>query len=99
MGVKVEAGINLAALNTELEARGYSLNTMLSAISYQSVAGAVATGSHGSGQKKLGKSIASGLVSMDIMRLNASVMTLQRGDALFNAASVGLGFCGILVNV
>ena len=45
--VTVEAGMTLAALNAHLDARGLAL-PVLGSISAQTVAGALATGTHGS---------------------------------------------------
>jgi len=96
--VTVQGGIRLKELNELLEQNDLAL-TNLGSISEQSVAGAVSTGTHGTG-------IEHGILSTQIVRLSlitASGMVLRLsadGDSeLWNAALVSLGCLGIISTV
>ena len=96
--VTVEAGIRLHDLNAQLEARGLSLVNM-GATCEQSVAGATATGTHGTG-------IALGSMSTQIegLRIALANGTLLDTSAtsyptIFAAARVGLGALGVVTQV
>lgn len=73
--VQVEAGITLVALTRALDAVGLALDS-LGSISDQSVAGAVATGTHGSA---LGKPVMGGeLLELQLVLADGSVATCSR---------------------
>jgi len=94
--VTVEAGIRLEALNDALAGRGLALG-ILGSIAKQSVAGAIATGTHGSGPRH--GSLSSMVCGLRLMLADGSVRDLTPGDELFDAARVGLGALGIVTRV
>jgi FAD-linked oxidoreductase len=94
--VTVEAGIRLDALNETLAERGLALG-VLGSIARQSVAGAIATGTHGSGPRH--GSLSSLVCGLRLMLADGSVRDLVPGEELFDAARVGLGALGIVTRV
>mmetsp|Transcript_23474 Transcript_23474/g.37842 ORF Transcript_23474/g.37842 Transcript_23474/m.37842 type:complete len:466 (+) Transcript_23474:15-1412(+) len=96
--VRVGAGIRVHNLNDQLLDLGFALaNT--GAIAQQSVAGATQTGTHGTG-RELGN-MATQLTSLTLVLPNATVVTASRSEnrRIFDAARVGLGALGIVVEV
>ena len=93
--VRVEAGIRLRRLSRELLARGLALPN-LGDIDAQSLAGALSTGTHGTGGR-LGN-LSSAVESMELVLADGSERTLDGGDEL-RAARVGLGALGVVVAV
>lgn len=96
--VTVEAGIRLSELGARLEERGLAL-TNLGSIDSQSIAGVIATGTHGS-------SLRHGLLSECIEALSLVLSNGQlvrcsatNNPALFRAALLSLGALGIIVEV
>ena len=94
----VGAGIRLAALNRELAAAGLALPNQ-GDVAYQSVAGAAATGTHGTGARLTG--LASAVVGMEIIDGSGQMIRCdeQRRPDLLRAARVGLGALGIVTEV
>jgi len=93
--VRVPGGMRLAELNCQLAAKGFALPS-LGSISGQTVAGAIATGTHGSG---LGfGSIADEVQSLRLVTAEGSIRSASREHEpeLFDAARVGLGALGII---
>jgi FAD-linked oxidoreductase len=93
--VRTEAGIGLRRLVRELHAHGLALPN-LGDIDVQSLAGALVTGTHGTGAR-LGN-LASGVEAMELVLADGSERTLDRGDEL-RAARVGLGALGVVAAV
>ena len=96
--VTVEAGIRLWQLGEKLEEHGLALSN-LGSIDSQSIAGVIATGTHGS-------SLQHGLLSECILSLTLMLgdgqlvrCTPDHNQALFRAALVSLGALGIVVEV
>ncbi|KAJ5578526.1 Sugar 1-4-lactone oxidase [Penicillium hispanicum] len=96
--VTVEAGIRLSQLGTQLEENGLTLPN-LGSIDSQSIAGVIATGTHGS-------SLRHGLLSECIEALSLVLSNGQlvrcsatNNSALFRAALISLGALGIIVEV
>jgi D-arabinono-1,4-lactone oxidase len=96
--VSVEAGIRLKDLGTELERRGWTIPN-LGSIDSQSVAGVIATGTHGS-------SLQHGLLSECILALSVTLAngrtvrcSATNNPSLFRAALVSLGALGIVTEV
>ena len=96
--MRFEAGISLHELNTEARKVGLTIQN-LGSIDDQSVAGAIATGTHGS-------SLRHGLVSdqvreLRIMLASGEVVTCSADEnrELFRAASLSLGALGIVVEI
>jgi L-gulono-1,4-lactone dehydrogenase len=95
--VRVEAGIRLHALSLELHARGLAMPN-LGDIDVQSLAGALATGTHGTGLR-LGN-LAAQVVALELVLADGSERTLTAADGdLLRAARVGLGALGVVVAV
>jgi L-gulono-1,4-lactone dehydrogenase len=97
--VTVEAGCPLHVLNAELLARGLSLANM-GDIQVQTVAGAVQTGTHGTGRDLGG--MAAQVAGLELVLADGSIVTCGAGDAdpgLFEAARVSLGALGVLTAV
>jgi len=96
--VTVEAGCLLRVLNEYLASRGLALANM-GDIQEQTVAGAIQTGTHGTG-RDLG-SIAAQVTALELVRADGSIVTAAADSdpGLFQAARVGLGALGVLTAV
>jgi FAD-linked oxidoreductase len=95
--VKVEAGITLAALSRGLEERGLAMPN-LGDIDAQSLAGALATGTHGTGAKL--PNLSAQVEALELVDGTGERRTLTRDDGdLLRAARVGLGALGIVTAV
>jgi L-gulonolactone oxidase len=94
----VQAGIKLSTLNEVLEANGLALPN-LGDIQYQTLAGAISTGTHGTGIRYQG--IASQVAGMRLVTGDGSIVECSPDQAadLFHAARVGLGALGVLSTV
>ncbi|HVA75452.1 MAG TPA: D-arabinono-1,4-lactone oxidase [Acidimicrobiales bacterium] len=96
--VTVEAGTRLHRLNELLAGEGLAM-TNLGDIDVQTIAGAVSTGTHGTGSRFGG--IATQVVGLEIVAADGSVLTCsptQRPD-LWSAARVGLGALGVITAI
>ena len=96
--VTVEGGIRYGALAERLHREGWALANLAS-LPHISVAGAVATATHGSGSA-IGN-LATSVASMDIVTARGDLVTLSRdkdGD-IFNGAVVSLGALGVVVGL
>ena len=96
--VTVQAGIRLFDLNDELAKRGLALPN-LGDIAYQSIAGATATATHGTGAGH--GNIATRIVGIELVTGDG---TIRRADEandpeLLRVARVGVGALGILTEV
>jgi xylitol oxidase len=91
--VTVEGGIRYAALTAHLHDNGWALANLPS-LPHVSVAGAVATGTHGSGDGN--RVLAAAVASLDLVTASGEVLHLDREDAEFAAALVGLGSFGVV---
>jgi xylitol oxidase len=94
--VTVEAGCRYGDLARHLHGEGLALRNMAS-LPHISVAGAVATGTHGSGDQNPG--LAADVVAFTFIRADGTLATLRRGDADFAGAVVGLGALGLVVEL
>jgi FAD-linked oxidoreductase len=96
--ITVEAGITLSRLNDELAARGMAL-PVLGDIAYQSIAGAVSTGTHGPGARY--RTIADAVVGMRLVTGDGEVLVCSPDEEadVWSAARVGLGALGLLSTV
>jgi L-gulonolactone oxidase len=96
--VTVQGGIRLHSLNDELTERGLALPN-LGDIAYQSIAGATATATHGTGAG-LGN-IATRIVGLELVTGDGTVRRVDEQDdpELLRVARVGLGALGILTEV
>ena len=93
--VHAEAGIGLHRLVRELHAHGLALPN-LGDIDVQSLAGALVTGTHGTGAR-LGN-LASGVEAMELVLADGTELRLDGGDEL-RAARVSLGALGVVAAV
>lgn len=94
--VTVRAGTTLAALNAELDRIGLAM-TNLGDIDAQTVAGAIATGTHGTGARFGG--LATQVAALEVVLADGSVTTCSGDDELFAAGRVGLGALGVVTAV
>ena len=96
--VTMQAGIRLSRLNEELAARGLALPN-LGDVAYQSIAGAIATGTHGTGRAFGG--IATQVRGLRLIAGDGSAIdcSAEGEPEVFHAARVGLGALGIVSTV
>jgi xylitol oxidase len=92
----VAAGMRYGEVAVALQAQGLALHN-LGSLPHISVAGAVATGTHGSGPT-LG-SLSTAVVGLDLVTATGSVLRLDRADARFPGAVVALGALGVVTAV
>lgn len=90
--VRVPAGMRYGDLARELEAAGWALSNLAS-LPHISVAGAVATGTHGSGDAV--GSLASAVTAVQFVTAAGDVVELGQDDPWFDGAVVSLGALGI----
>jgi L-gulono-1,4-lactone dehydrogenase len=91
--VTVQAGITLGALNARLEEHGLALAN-LGSIDTQSLAGAISTGTHGTGRGF--QCLAAQVESLELIDGEGKRKRIGRGDPDFDAVVVGLGCFGIV---
>ncbi|MFS0894329.1 D-arabinono-1,4-lactone oxidase [Microbacterium sp. 179-I 3D3 NHS] len=94
--VRVSGGLRYGDVAPALHAEGLALANLAS-LPHISVAGAVATGTHGSGDAV--GSLASAVRAVTIVTPAGEVRRLQRGDEDFDGAVVNLGALGAIVDV
>jgi xylitol oxidase len=92
----VSAGLSYGEVAGQLHAHGLALPN-LGSLPQISVAGACATGTHGSG-RRLG-CLASSVSGLDVVRADGELITLRRDDAEFCGAVVALGSLGVVTAV
>ena len=96
--VVVQAGMTLRRLNTALAAHGLALTNM-GDVDAQTVAGAIATGTHGTGRDS--GALATQVVGLELVAGDGSVVSCsadENADVL-SAARVSLGALGIVTSV
>ncbi|MET8151461.1 D-arabinono-1,4-lactone oxidase [Actinoplanes sp. NPDC049668] len=91
--VRVDGGIRYGELAVRLHAEGLALHNMAS-LPHISVAGAVATATHGSGVRH--GNLATAVSALELIRGDGELVTLRRGDEGFDGAVVGLGALGVV---
>lgn len=94
--VTVQAGVTLRALIAQLDRRGLALAN-LGSIDRQTVAGAIATGTHGTGLAF--QCLAAQVVALRLVDGRGEERALRKGDADFDAVVVGLGCFGVVYEV
>jgi len=96
--VKVEAGIGLAELNRRLDELGLALEN-LGDIDRQTLAGAISTGTHGTGERFL--SVSAQVEALELVLADGSTLEVSTaGDpAALDAARIGLGSLGLIYAV
>jgi xylitol oxidase len=94
--VRVSAGLRYGDVTPTIQAAGFALPN-LGSLPHITIAGACATGTHGSGD---GNGIlATAVRSLDLVTAGGDVVTLTRGDADFPGAVVGLGALGVVTEL
>jgi L-gulono-1,4-lactone dehydrogenase len=96
--VTVRSGTTLRSLNSALDALGLALPN-LGDIDAQTIAGAISTGTHGTGARIGG--LATRVASLDLVLADGTLVSCsaeQRPD-LFSAARVSLGALGVIATV
>ncbi|NLF05475.1 MAG: FAD-binding protein [Actinomycetales bacterium] len=91
--VTVGAGIRLGALNAALFARGWAMEN-LGDIDKQSLAGAVSTGTHGTGARFGG--LPTQVAGLRVVGADGEVRAVTHGDELFEAGRLSLGAVGVV---
>jgi xylitol oxidase len=94
--VTVSAGIRYGDLAEALQERGWALHNLAS-LPHISVAGAVATGTHGSGDSN--GNLATAVNALEFVDGTGSLVRLARGDETFDGAVVSLGALGIVTRI
>ncbi|MFD7309267.1 FAD-binding protein [Promicromonospora sp. NPDC059942] len=92
----VRAGLRYGDVVADLHASGRALPAMAS-LPHISIAGAVATGTHGSGDGT--RSLAGDVVGLELVTASGETLTLRPGDADFPGSVVALGALGVLTRV
>ncbi|GAA1961582.1 FAD-binding protein [Agromyces allii] len=90
---RVSAGLRHGEVAEALDREGWALANLAS-LPHISVAGAVATGTHGSGDR-LG-SLATQVAALELVAADGSLRRLRRGEPDFDGAVVGLGALGVV---
>ena len=96
--VTVEAGARLRVLNEYLRGQGLALQNM-GDIQEQTAAGAIQTGTHGTGRDLGG--IAAQVTGLELVRADGELVSCsaEQDGKLFQAARIGLGALGVLTAV
>src|SRR5262245_59602865 len=96
--VTVRSGTTLRALNAELDRLGRAM-TNLGDIDAQTIAGAISTGTHGTGARFGG--ISTQVAALELVLADGSVVTCSPDERpeLFAAGRVGLGAFGVISTV
>ncbi len=94
--VRVPAATRYGDLASWLHARGWALANLAS-LPHISVAGSVATATHGSGNGN--QTLASDVVAMTLVAGTGEVVTLSEGDEGFGGAVVHLGALGVVTEL
>lgn len=90
--VRVAAGKRFSELAVELDAQGWALPN-LGSLPHISIAGACATGTHGSGNGN--RCLAAGVVDVEFVRGDGELVRLDRDDPDFGGSALALGALGI----
>ncbi|MDQ0540023.1 xylitol oxidase [Curtobacterium flaccumfaciens] len=96
--VRVAAGMTHSQVAAGLEARGWALGNLAS-LPHISTAGAVATGTHGSGVRN--PSLAQAVVGLEVVRASGALDHVDAAspDGLLDAHRVGIGALGVVTAV
>ena len=91
--VRVAGGVRYGELAQRLGAAGFAVGN-LGSLPHISVAGACATGTHGSGDAN--QSLAASVTALEMVTASGELARLERGSAEFAGAVVGLGGLGVV---
>jgi xylitol oxidase len=94
--VSLSAGLRYGELAVALADEGVALANLAS-LPHISVAGAVATATHGSGDAN--GNLATAVAALELVTSDGGVIASSRGDADFNGLVVGLGALGVVTRI
>lgn len=94
--VKVAAGMRYAELARQLDDEGFALRNLAS-LPHISIAGSVATATHGSGTRN--GCLATSVSGLEMITADGDLVTIDRDTEHFDGTVVGLGALGIVVSV
>jgi alditol oxidase len=94
--VRVGASLRYAEVGRRLHEEGFALGNLAS-LPHISVAGSIATATHGSGDGN--RNLSAAVAALEIVTADGGLVTLRRGDEAFDGAVVGLGALGVVVAV
>ncbi|MFE0589177.1 FAD-binding protein [Micromonospora echinospora] len=92
----VAAGLRYGEVAARLHEQGYALPNMAS-LPHISVAGAVATATHGSGERH--GNLATSVVALELVTADGDLVRVDATDARFPGLVVGLGAYGVVVRL
>jgi xylitol oxidase len=96
MTVSVTGGTRYGVLAAELQSQGYALHNTGS-LPHISVAGATATGTHGSGDRH--GILSTAVSAVELVRADGSLVTVDRSNPELKALAVGLGAFGVITRL
>ncbi len=94
--VSVSGAATFHTLSQELHRQGWALATMAS-LPHISVAGAIATGTHGSGRQVQG--LAAMVSALEMVQADGELLRVERGSPDFEGSVVSLGALGVVTRV
>ena len=94
--VRVAAGVTYASLASRLDRHGFALRNLAS-LPHISVAGACATGTHGSGPAN--QNLSAAVTGLELVTASGDIVELNRGDDAFGGAVVHLGALGAVTRL
>ncbi|BDZ65621.1 FAD-binding protein [Agromyces mangrovi Wang et al. 2018] len=94
--VRTSGGIRYGDLGSQLQHTGWALPNLAS-LPHISVAGAIATGTHGSGDRV--GTLSSAVAGLELVTAAGERVLLRRGDPDFAGAVVGIGALGVVTHV
>jgi alditol oxidase len=94
--VRVGGGVRYGRLAPELHRHGLALANLAS-LPHISVAGTIATGTHGSGDRN--RTLSAATAGIELMTADGELRWIRRGDPDFAGAVVSLGALGIVTRV
>ncbi|WP_406143130.1 FAD-binding protein [Streptomyces sp. NBC_01012] len=92
----VSAGLRFGELTGPLHRSGFALHN-LGSLPHISVAGACATGTHGSGPGN--RSLPGAVRALELVTADGGIVSLERGDAGFDGAVVSMGALGVVTRL
>jgi xylitol oxidase len=94
--VTVGAATRYGDLAGPLEAAGYALGNLAS-LPHCTIAGSIATATHGSGQHN--QNLSAAVAGLEMVTADGEVRAFRRGDDVFPGVVVGLGALGVVTKV